>query len=82
MLMIDTFLTLITWLPYHMYISIAGGIKPSIDNTTNLKEVYTIKLFLTTVSLTNCFSTPIVYFIFNGNFRVSMSCCLFKQKKQ
>lgn len=72
MLVVDSFLTLVTWLPYNIYppvIEAAARSKADVydDPSADIRGFR----ILTALMLTNVFSTPIVYFIFNRHFRVS-----------
>ena len=72
MLVVDSFLTLVTWLPYNIYppvIEAAARSKSDVydDPSADIRGFR----ILTALMLTNVFSTPIVYFIFNRNVRVS-----------
>ena len=71
MLVIDAFLTLTTWLPVHLYVSVIGFTGEQFYEAYTLKEILTTNAWLFGLMITNAFTTPIVYFIFNSNFRVS-----------
>ena len=68
MLVIDAFLTVLTWMPEVIYfLMIIGGFKEDME----AKIFWTISVVLQGLSLTNVFSTPIVYYLFNNNFKVN-----------
>ena len=71
MLVIDAFLTLATWLPINIYITVIGSIGKPFYRAHTWKQIFTIDACLFGLMMTNGFTTPIVYFIFNSNFRVS-----------
>ena len=78
MLVIDAFLTLITWLPYQIFSAVYESSQSEIQYTPEeIEDIVRIHQILTILMLTNTFSTPIVYFIFNRNFRVSLFVCFF-----
>lgn len=66
MLVIDAFLTLFTWMPLKVYYAFNGSDVFS-------KEAFIVKVVLSSLFATNVFTTPIVYFIFNKYFRVSVT---------
>ncbi|XP_067943107.1 growth hormone secretagogue receptor type 1-like [Watersipora subatra] len=73
MLAVDTFLTLVTWLPHAIHTSVTAAKK---DNTpSGIVELsskdFVLEGCLSALVCTNAFSTPIVYMIFNKHFRVS-----------
>ena len=72
MLMIDAFLTLATWLPWNLYMVIADSLGSTFSSIYTEREIFSIGVVLTGVMLTNVFTTPIVYYIFNRNFRVRL----------
>ena len=68
MLAADALLTIITWLPEEIYYFLmVEGMAPQ----TTLQNI-SLRVAFQGLSLTNVFSTPIVYFIFNSGFRVSI----------
>ena len=71
MLVIDAFLTLITWLPYNVYEIIADGLGGDIFDSYTTEQLDVMSRTLVVIVITNMFSTPIVYFTFNRHFRVS-----------
>ena len=76
MLVIDAFLTILTWTPEVIFFLMdrTGGFKGS------MKKYLTIVIVLQGLSLTNVFSTPIVYYVFNNNFKVNKKIVIFKPK--
>ena len=70
MLVIDAFLTLLTWLPYNIYPSIMENRNLMTSDMDTIQFRVTVFHVLTAMMLTNVFSTPIVYLIFNRHFRV------------
>ena len=69
MLVVDSFATLLTWLPFNIYPAVVETLGlTKLDDSSNIFRVFRV---LTALMLTNVFSTPIVYFVFNTNFRVS-----------
>ena len=71
MLMVDALLTLATWLPYTLYALIVAHIDGFYDNYSP-KTVVSLEQSLFLLMMTNMFSTPVVYFVFNRNFRVTL----------
>ncbi|XP_067944357.1 galanin receptor 2b-like [Watersipora subatra] len=68
MLSVDAFITIFTWLPCkvsHLYGALNGG-----GDVSEAKVDQDV--ILESVSMVNAFSTPIVYFIFNKNFRMDI----------
>ena len=59
-----------TYLPYRIYLLLLYTV-PSIPYSLSLVSMYYMDLIFITVSLTNCFSTPIVYCCLNNDFKVS-----------
>ena len=72
MLAVDAFLTVTTWLPYRIYDSLVVSLYDNPYRNETLDIVYSV---LTLLKLTNAFTTPVVYFIFNKYFRVSICVC-------
>ena len=71
MLVVDAFLTLVTWLPSNVYSSMAETSQVNVNySLEQLQMLIKVFQFLTVLMLSNAFTTPIVYFIFNKNFRV------------
>ena len=64
MLAMDSFISLITWIPY-----IVPLFNPSIVPSAS-HSIYS--LVSMGILVTNCFSTPILYFIFNKEYKVSI----------
>ena len=71
MLVVDAILTLITWLPASIYLAVVHHIGASFFKAHTPIQLITITSCLIGLMMTNAFITPIVYFIFNSNFRVS-----------
>ena len=69
--MVDAFLTLVTWLPKALYWPIIQHLGDSLYDTHSWHTILTVEEVLLAIMLTNMFSTPIVYFLFNRGFRVS-----------
>lgn len=76
MLMVDAFVTVLTVTPYYqMYTAITELYSDMRVNETEL--YYHLEVSLSLLQLTNVFSSPIIYFLFNGSYRVSFgSFCL------
>ena len=72
MLVVDAFLTLVTWIPISLYASVVEIIQLDDYSFEQLQRLIKVYQFLKVLMLTNAFTTPIVYFIFNKNFRVSL----------
>lgn len=70
MLVVNAFLTLSTWLPFNLYIAILENHIEEFWNKYTLRQLFTMDTVLIGVLLTNAFTTPIVYYIFNRHFRV------------
>ena len=68
MLVVDAFLTILTWIPEEIFYLM---IVVSLEEHLEMKKQYTIAVVLQGLSLTNVFSTPIVYYLFNNNFKVN-----------
>ena len=67
MLVIDAFLTILTWMPEEIfYLMVLGGFR-----LQDMKKHLIVVIVLQGLSLTNVFSTPIVYYLFNNNFKVN-----------
>ena len=67
MLVIDAFLTILTWMPEELfYLMVLGGFR-----LQDMKKHLIVVIVLQGLSLTNVFSTPIVYYLFNNNFKVN-----------
>ena len=71
MLMVDAFLTLATWLPYALYRTITLFLGDYFYDAYSWHTIFVFEEILFTLMMTNMFSTPIVYFVFNKSFRVS-----------
>ncbi|XP_067943356.1 RYamide receptor-like [Watersipora subatra] len=67
MLAVDSLLTLITWLPFNILLVFDST--PLLDK--NPSNFYITEVTLYMLMGTNAFSTPVVYLIFNKNFRHS-----------
>ena len=71
MLVVDAFLSLLAWLPQDLYFALLSDADAELSMyDTNL---LTIDASLAALISTNAFTTPVVYLIFNENFRVSFS---------
>ena len=70
MLVVNAFLTLSTGLPFNLYIAILENHIEEFWNKYTLRQLFTMDTVLIGVLLTNAFTTPIVYYIFNRHFRV------------
>ena len=67
MLVIDAFLTILTWMPEEIfYLMVLGGFR-----LQDMKKHLIVVIVLQGLSLTNVFSTSIVYYLFNNNFKVN-----------
>ena len=66
MLAVDAFVTVITWLVVVIPAVMTKDFKERIGDYN--KRV--IDLIVTAIYMSNCFSTPIVYYIFNNSFKV------------
>ena len=67
MLVIDAFLTILTWMPEEIfYLMVLGGFR-----LQDMKKHLIVVIVLQGLSLTNVFSTSIVYYLFNNKFKVS-----------
>ena len=71
MLVFDAVLTVTTWLPFNLYLAISAGFGYSFLQMYTIRQVLTMEAILRGIMLTNLFSTPVVYFASNSNFRVS-----------
>lgn len=66
MLMVNVFVTVLTMFPYHqMYLALSTDVREEWDGLTDL-------LFL--LRVTNVFTTPVIFFLFNRSYRV---CVMF-----
>ena len=74
-LVVDGLVSVFTYLPYKIYLLLMYAV-PSIPYSLPLLSMYCMDLIFITVSLTNCFSTPIVYCSLNKDFKVSASACI------
>ena len=72
---VDVLVAVFTYLPYKIYLLLMYAV-PSIPHSLPLLSMYYVDLAFITVSLTNCFSTPIVYCCLNKDFKVSASACI------
>ena len=70
MLAVDAAVALITWSPYFIWLMILGN--PPVHNLEYLITRFAFSLF-TIVYLINTVITPIIYYIFNSDFKVSLS---------
>ena len=68
MLVIDASVTLVTWLPFNLLYSISGGVE-SLENLT-IRQIFILDSLLLGLMMTNVFSSPVIYIIFNRAFRV------------
>ena len=68
MLVIDASVTLVTWLPFNLLYSISGGVE-SLENLTT-RQIFILDSLLLGLMMTNVFSSPVIYIIFNRAFRV------------
>ncbi|XP_067939471.1 QRFP-like peptide receptor [Watersipora subatra] len=78
MLAIDAFLTLCTWLPYNIMITSGSKILSKLGTERWARQTL---LALQCLLLTNSFSSPVVYFIFNPNFRADVKSLVLKCRK-
>ncbi|XP_067942590.1 rhodopsin-like [Watersipora subatra] len=65
MLAVDALLTLITWLPFNIFLVFDS--EPLLDKNASRYLITEVTLYM--LMGTNAFSTPVVYFIFSKNFR-------------
>ena len=70
MLVVDSILTIIAWLPNKIFWCIFNS-REDVYKLFGDKDATISKAVLTGILLTNTFTTPLVYFSFNKNFRVS-----------
>ena len=70
MLVVDAIVTLVTTLPFNLYLSIVFANEESFFSTYSFREIFTMDVLLSGIMLTNCFTSPIVYYTFNNSFRV------------
>ena len=71
MLMADAIVTLITWLPFNLHLSITSSIQEQMTQWYSERERFSMDIVLLCIMLSNCFTSPIVYYTFNVSFRVS-----------
>ena len=74
-LVVDGLVSVFTYLPYKIYLLLMYAV-PSIPYSLPLLSMYCMDLIFITVSLTNCFSTPIIYCCLNKDFKVGASACI------
>ena len=67
MLAVDALVTISTWLVFTGPAVMTEEFKDNTDRQTMLL----IELFLTAIYMSNCFTTPIIYYVFNNSFKVS-----------
>ncbi|XP_067942901.1 C3a anaphylatoxin chemotactic receptor-like [Watersipora subatra] len=82
MLMADAFTTLITWLPYNIWLLTAELMSPSYFEAFPKGKVYLVYTALFFTMATNTFSTPVVYFTFNRYFRMDTKMWLQNLQKR
>ena len=82
MLVIDALLTVATWLPYNLCLAVTASYGVEIYKMYTLRTLLTVDAVLKGVMFTNAFSTPVVYFIFNKHFRVSMFSTKITHRRQ
>ena len=68
--MVDAFLTVGTWLPSKIADNTSDEYQNALSNAYTERRVFVIAVGLVGLLLTNVFTTPIIYFIFNRQFRV------------
>ena len=76
MLVVDAFMTVLTWLPYYLFYSITLSFFSHIRASYSERQTFALDVFMFALIMTNAFSTPIVYFVFNRHFRVSSMCVI------
>lgn len=69
-LLVDGLLTLFTYMPYKVY-SLSMHVLPDLPPSMSLLTVFYIELVVLTLTVTNGFTTPIVYCCLNKDFKVS-----------
>ena len=69
--MVDAFLTLATWLPYNLYVTILENHIDEFLKKYTGRQIFAMDATLVGIMVSNAFTTPVVYFIFNQHFRVS-----------
>ena len=76
--MVDAMVTLVTWLPLNLYLSIYYANEDYFVSTYTRRERFAFEAVLFGLMLTNCFTSPFVYYYFNLAFRVSQLQFFFK----
>jgi hypothetical protein len=71
MLVVDASVTLITWLPHNLFISLKLSY-PALFELYIWSQIAVTQDTLIAIVFTNSISTPLIYLIFNKAFRVSM----------
>lgn len=78
-LVTDSVVTLVTWLPHTICVTVTthyflnSTLTFSHDQVYTIIQMYKIKDFTCCLLMTNCFTSPVIYFCFNKAFRVSRS---------
>lgn len=74
MLAVDSFVSILTWLPVRLMYAITAGSSALTTRHCHYtwKEICIMDGILNGIMLFNCFSSPIIYFGFNSAFRVSV----------
>ena len=76
-LVTDSLVTLVTWLPHTICVTVTthyflnSTLTFSHDQVYTIIQMYKIKDFTCCLLMTNCFTSPVIYFCFNKAFRVS-----------
>lgn len=71
MFVADAILTFFTWLPAKIYPVVNNGLEEWMGTIFPDRQKFIVKTVLGIAMASNCFTTPIVYFVFNNYFRVS-----------
>ncbi|XP_067939444.1 growth hormone secretagogue receptor type 1-like [Watersipora subatra] len=69
MLLVNAFLSLSTWLPYNVYNSFTVSNAEKFYSPERYQQTLNVEMSLAALLASNSYSTPIIYFIFNSNFR-------------
>lgn len=75
MLAVDGVASVITWSPYMILAMVIATLPADKSGPASANlAIYRISFF--TVALSNCFTTPVIYLIFNKNFKVTRRVCI------
>ena len=71
MLVVDAMVTLATWLPHNIYTAATEALGDDLYVIYTERHVWVMDTVFSALMATNAFSTPVIYFIFNKQFRVN-----------